>query len=90
MSVEFDPKFFTDILRSAGVNKLCRDAAQKVLARAQATAPYDTGDYHDGLTMGKLVGRDRDSWIVHGDDWKTMLVESQTGNLVRAVKSVKP
>ena len=84
--LRFDDFYFKRILRSAGVNALTKAAAEKVLARAKATAPVDTGAYRKGLQIKKTGAATRDVYLVVGTDWKTLLVESKTGNLARALK----
>ena len=59
---------------------------EAIAKTARATAPVDTGDYRDGIkTAGKL--QKRYVGLVVGTDPKTMLVESQTGNLARALRA---
>lgn len=84
--LRFDDGYFKSILRSAGVDTLTKSAAERILARAKATAPVDTGDYRRGLQIKKTRGATRDVYLVIGTDWKTLLVESKTGNLARALK----
>lgn len=87
--VDFDPKFFTDILNSAKVTHLCEVKGNAALEVATANAPVDSGDYRDGLGLRRVRIGDRTSVQVYGSDWKTLLVESQTGNLARALRAVK-
>lgn len=87
--VKFEPSFFDDILRSEKVAALGQDVAQDVLDQAVATAPVDTGGYQSGLTLQRGYSRGRRVWRVTGTDWKTLLVESVTGNLQRALRTVK-
>lgn len=86
-TVKFDQSFFDSIMRSAGVQSLEMEAAQRVLAQAQATAPVDTGAYKAGLQIVRAERKYRTAYLVEGTDEKTMLVESKTGNLARALKS---
>ena len=87
--VTFDEEFFATIMRSAGIEALCRTKAENALAIAQSTAPVDTGAYRDGLAIEKVPHRYRDTYEVVGHDKKTLLVESKTGNLARALKAVR-
>lgn len=87
--VTFDDGFFATIMRSAGIEALCRAKAEDALAIAQSTAPVATGAYRDGLTVEKVPHAYRDTYEVVGHDWKTLLVEDKTGNLARALKAVK-
>lgn len=89
-SVEFNPAFFDNILRSAGVERLTQAAAEKTAATARATAPIDTGEYRNGIRVLVRESKYRRVYRVTGTDPKTMLIESKTGNLARAVKAAKP
>lgn len=87
--VEFNPQFFDTIMRTARVERLTDDAAERVLAVAKANAAVDTGEYRDGLHIEHRESRYRRVTRVVGDDAKTMLIESKTGNLARALKAAK-
>lgn len=86
--VVFNEAFFDAILRSSRVDGLCRQKAESALAIAQATAPVDTGAYKSGLVVEPHDSTHRRSWRVVGHDPKTLLIESKTGNLARALKRV--
>ena len=86
-SIEFNQAYFDSILRSSGVQSLEKAAAEKVLAAAKASAPEDTGDYKKGLRIEKAEAKYRTVYLVTGTDPKTLLIESKTGNLARALKS---
>lgn len=88
-SIDFNDAFFEEILRSAKVDSLCREKANETLRVAQRTAPVDTGDYRAGLTVEKTSHAHRDTYMVVGHDPKTLLVESQTHNLAKALKAVR-
>ncbi|WRS30600.1 hypothetical protein U6G28_02620 [Actinomycetaceae bacterium MB13-C1-2] len=87
VKTEFDQGYFDSIMRSAGVQSLERDAAERVLAAAKAAAPVKTGAYKAGLRIEKAEAKYRTVYLVVGTDWKTMLVESRSGVLARALKS---
>ena len=87
--VEFNPRFFETILREPKVEAVVDAAAQRTLAAAKANAPVDTGAYRDGLHIEHHDSRYRRAARVVGSDDKTMLIESKTGNLARAVKGAK-
>jgi hypothetical protein len=87
--VDFNDKFFDDILRSAGVRQLTRSAAERVLAQAVASAPVDTGAYRDGLGIEEVEHEHRTTAMVVGHDPKTMLIESKTQNLLRALRKAR-
>lgn len=86
--VEFNDAFFSEMGKSAGVTQLCRDRAEKVRSAAKTSAPVDAGDYRDGLEIRVRESKNRNVILVVGTDWKSMLIESKTGNLARALKAV--
>ena len=88
-TVDFNTSFFDEMLNSAGVRALTRGAAEKALNIARANAPVDTGAYRDGLQVEAVQHAHRTTYRVVGTDAKTMLIESQTGNLVKALKKAK-
>lgn len=87
--VEFDQSFFEEVLRSAQVDGMCRSKAEQALAVARAGAPVNTGAYRDGLDVEPRESAHRRAWLVVGHDPKTLLVESKTGNLARALRAVR-
>lgn len=88
-TVDFNDSFFDEMLNSAGVRALTRGTAEKALNIAKANAPVDTGAYRDGLQVEAVQHAHRTTYMVVGTDAKTMLIESQTGNLVKALKKAK-
>lgn len=89
VKVHFNDAFFDEILNSAGVRAMTRGAAEKALGVARANAPVDTGAYRDGLQVEAVQHAHRTTFMVVGTDAKTMLVESRTGNLRKALKAAK-
>lgn len=89
MTMQFNNAFFEELGKSAGVTNLVRTVAEDVARRARASAPRDTGDYADGITVRMKVQERRSVALVVGTDPKTLLVESKTGNLVRALQTKK-
>lgn len=87
--IDFNDAFFDEMLRSAGVRAMTRGAAEKALGVAKANAPVDTGAYRDGLEIKAVEHAHRTTYMVVGHDPKTMLIESQTGNLRRALKAAR-
>lgn len=87
--VKFNDAVFEQILESAQVRSLCAASAQKALSIARSTAPVQTGDYKKGLGIRTVKHPTRTTWIVQGVDWKTLLVESKTSNLRKALKATK-
>lgn len=88
-TVDFNDKFFEDILNSSKVKQLTRQAAERALAAARASAPVETGDYRDGLGIEEVKRAHRTTVMVVGHDAKTLLVESRTGNLAKALKKAR-
>lgn len=87
--VKFNDRYFDELMNSAGVKAMTRRAAEKTLAYAQSHAPVDTGAYRDGLQIEEVKHAHRTTCMVVGHDKKTLLVESQTGNLRKALKAGK-
>ncbi|MFI8593731.1 HK97 gp10 family phage protein [Microbacterium sp. NPDC078428] len=86
MAVKFNNAFFDDLSRSAGVAALVDEATERIAQTARSTAPTESGDYRDGIvTAGKY--QRRYVGLVIGTDPKTMIIESRTGNLARALRA---
>jgi hypothetical protein len=88
-NVQFNEGFFESILRTAPVEALVDGVGNRTLDIAQATAPVDTEEYRDGLHIEHHESRYRRTTRVVGSDPKTLLIESTTGNLARALKGAK-
>lgn len=89
VSIRFNQGFFDTILRSSKVTEMTDAAAERALAAARANAPVDTGAYRAGLHVEHHEAKYRTTSRVVGGDEKTLLVESRTGNLARALKAAK-
>lgn len=89
MAVEFNRQFFIDVLNSEKAGVLCEVKGEAALEIASANAPVDSGDYRDGLQLRRVKIGDRVGVVIVGTDWKTLLIESITGNLARAIRAVK-
>lgn len=87
--VEFNPGFFETVLRQPRVEQLTDEAARRALGAAKANAPVDTAAYQRGLRLEHHNSRYRRTSRVVGTDPKTLLIESKTGNLARALKAAK-
>lgn len=87
-SVTFNREFFDRIMRTAQVERLAKDRAEKILKVARDTAPFDSGEYRDHLEVERHRSEYRDSFRVVGHDPKTMLIEAKTGHLARCLKAV--
>lgn len=86
--MEFNDAFFENLSRSPAVTGLVVAAAEKVAAAARASAPVESGAYRAGIVVRTKYQR-RTVALVVATDPKSMLLESQTGNLARALNSVK-
>ena len=88
-SVEFNENYFESVLRQSKVEAITDAAGNRALSAAKSSAPVDTADYQHGLHLEHHDSRYRRTTRVVGDDNKTMLIESKTGNLARALKAAK-
>lgn len=86
-SVVFNNSFFEEMGKSAGVTALTKGKAEDIARIARSTAAVDEGDYRDGIVVRMKDTSRRSVALVVGTDWKTMLIEAKTGNLVRALKA---
>jgi hypothetical protein len=86
MAVEFNNAFFDNLSKSPGVSALVDEVTERVARTARSTAPADTGDYRAGIVAAGKLQR-RYVGLVIATDPKSMLVESRTGNLARALRA---
>ena len=87
--IDFNPRYFESVLRQPQVEALVDTTGDRALGVAKATAPVDSGDYRDGLHIEHHESRYRRAVRVVGEDDKTLIIESKTGNLARALKAAK-
>lgn len=84
---EFDPGFFDWLNHQPGIEEATKQAADKVLAVAKATAPVATGEYRDDLSVEKSDRAGRPVYRVGAPDTDySLAIEARTGHLARAVK----
>lgn len=95
-NVTINDGFFRELGYSAGVTSLVDHAANSIAAAARATAPVgdpatdpDSGSYRDGIIVSSRSSAYRHVALVIATDPKSLLIESKTGNLARAVKAGK-
>lgn len=88
MAVEFNDAFFENLSRSPAVTGLCVEAAERIAGVARSTAPVDSGEYRDGIVVRTKYQR-RAVAVVVATDPKSMIIESKTGNLARALRAAK-
>lgn len=86
MAMKFDDDFFRQIAFDPGVVSMAKKQAEEVADRARASAPVDTGAYRDSIHVERDDTPFRPLFRVIADDPKSIGVESQTGNLARAVR----
>ena len=87
--VKFNNAFFEKLGRSPEVVGLCVEVAEKVAATARSTAPRESNAYADSIHVEVVQRTHRNAALVIADDPKSMLIESKTGNLARALNQVK-
>jgi hypothetical protein len=86
-NMKFNPAFFERLERSPGVMGKCVEAANRAATIAIANAPVDTGAYKSRIHVETKV-QGRDVALVVADDPDSMIIESRTGNLLRALRAV--
>lgn len=89
VKMKWNEAFFSRLGHSAGVTAILRNKAEEVAARARASAPVDTGEYRNSITVQIKSSATRNVALVVADDPKAMIVESLTGNLARALNAGK-
>ena len=82
--VVFNSKAAEELLKSDEVRAMLRRRAEAVAARARASAPANTGDYVNSIGVEDAT-TDRAVVRVVARDWKSLIIESKTGNLARAL-----
>ena len=86
--VTINNAFFEQLGRSAPVVALVNEARDRVAQTARSTAPVgETGDYKRGIVTRGKVDKKRYVGLVVATDEKSLLIESKTGNLARALRS---
>lgn len=88
MHLDINDGVFEQIGRSSEMNAALMDIAGAAAEVARATAPVDTAAYQNGIKAELRQGRGRNVGRVESTDGKTMLIEAQTGNLYRALRTV--
>lgn len=77
------------LVHSREVANVCKKYADVVAANAKASAPVESGDYRSGI---HAIIEDHPSRVtaqVVASDPKSLIIESRTGNLARALNAVK-
>lgn len=86
--MKWNENFFSEILNSAKVVDIAKGVAEDVAGTARATAQVDTGAYRDGIHVEVNRRGKRTVATVVASDPKSMIIESRTGNLARALGQV--
>lgn len=86
--MEFNEAFFERLGKSPEVTALCVSKAEQTATNARASAPVDTEAYRNSISVSVQPRRRRNAAVVTAADWKSLLIESKTGNLARALKAV--
>lgn len=82
--IKLDHAGMAALLKSAEVRDALTQRAEKVLAKAKADAPVDTGAYRDSLHIEQAT-TDRAVVRISGGTDHDWIVEAKTGNLARAL-----
>jgi len=80
---------FKQLAHSKQVGNECLKYANIVAAAARASAPVDTGEYAGGISAKVEDHPSRVTAQVVASDPKSLIIESLTGNLARALNRVK-
>jgi hypothetical protein len=86
---KFNPGYFGELGRSPAVVAILVKKANAVAATARSTAGVDTGRYKAGIKVSTRQAAYRTVAVVTATDEKSLIIESKTGNLARALKTSK-
>lgn len=86
MPMTFNEAYIPGLGKSAGVRAQVVDAAEHVAASARASAPVDSGEYQAEIRVEVSETEYRVVATVVAGAKHSMLVESRTGNLSRALQ----
>ncbi|WP_252576049.1 hypothetical protein [Pseudarthrobacter cellobiosi] len=87
--MKWNNALFTKLGHSPKVTAVLQRHLDSIAARAKADAPVDTGDYRDRITTRIKSTATRNVGLVVAEDPASMFVESETGNLARALNAEK-
>ncbi|MDK6399570.1 hypothetical protein QP426_00640 [Pauljensenia sp. UMB1235] len=87
--VNFNQKYFDEILRSAGVEGLTKKTAERAFEIAYKEAPFRTGEYQGKLELGTKEAKYRRVYQVEGHARHTLRVEARTGHLARSLRKAR-
>jgi len=89
MAMKWNNAEFQKLAHSARVANACKVEAEKVAAIARSNAPRDTGAYADSIHVVIEDHPTRVTAQVVASDPKSLIIESFSGNLARAVNGLK-
>lgn len=86
--VEFHAGNLDEALKSPELAAFLKSKAEVVAASARASAPVDTGEYRDSITVEVIEHPTRVVAQVHAKAPHSWVVEADTGNLAKALGSI--
>lgn len=86
--MRFNNAFFEELGVSEPVTELVTEVAERVAGIARSTGPRDSEDYVNGIGV-RVKRQKRSVALVVASDPKSMIIESRTGNLARALRAAK-
>lgn len=89
MKINWKEGFFDKLGHSARLTAINVRKMEAVAARARASAPVETGEYRDRITVRVKRAAKRNVVLVVAEDPKSLIIESRTGNLARALNAEK-
>ncbi|MDQ0735330.1 hypothetical protein [Arthrobacter agilis] len=89
MPFEPNDSFFSEIGTGPELTQMCVDKAEQIRSAAVSSAPVDSGAYKGSITVKVKRSARRNVAVVEASDPKSLLIESRTGNMARAVRGVK-
>lgn len=88
MPVKFNNAFFEELAVSEPVTELVVEAAERVAEIARKGVHKLSGDYANGIGVA-VKHQKRSVALVVANDPKSLIIESKTGNLARALRAAK-
>lgn len=85
MAIEFNNGALDALTHAPGVVAVVMQATDRIAAQARSGAPVDSGEYK-GKIRTRVKYQKRAVGLVEATDEKSLIIESKTGNLARAVK----
>lgn len=85
MTINFNDGSMDALARSAGVTNIVRQVTEQIAGVVRSTAPVDSSDYKNGI-KARVKYQRRPVGVVEATDPKSLIVESKTGVMARAVK----